>query len=165
MTEDITRLQKLAQVSRSRRNMEKVQGELDNLEELRDALESWLDSAYEIRQTITAFAETFGQIDAVYLPDGAHDRLARLVSDLEPYLPDEDGMLAAFYEQFDVSKEGIEELESMLEDRDYSADDRDDKWYEATEALDNIATALDELSGIGAPPAGSGAPTTEEGTA
>lgn len=156
MSDPVQRLQKLAESSRSRRNMEKIQGELDNLQELRDSLEPWLEAAEEINEHVEEFGERFGEIDVDYLSKGAHERLSALLAELSHFLPHQESMLSVFVEKYDEVREGIEELESMLEDRDYTAEDRNEKWDETTAVLEEVANALDELSTVGAEPLVSG---------
>jgi hypothetical protein len=149
MTDRITTLMKLADSSRNRKNMEKVQTELGNLQELRDSLEPWLEAAEEISSHIDTFAERTSEIDADYLPAGVHDKLEALIVELKKFLPEEGSELALLPEQFDTATEGIGELEGMLDDRDYGAEDRDEKWYEATEAFGQVVVGLDLLSCLG----------------
>lgn len=143
-------LQKLAQTSRNRRNMDKVQTAIDEVEEHRDALEGWLEAADEIRDALSKFTEKTGEIDADLMRSGEQAKLLSLAEQFERHIPSEDSMLAALPENIETVKTELGDLEDMLEDREnYSAEERDDKWAEITEALDNVATGLDELSFLG----------------
>lgn len=152
MSEHVARLEKMAQLSRSRRNMDKIRDELDNLEELRNSLEPWLEAAQEVGEYVTAMIEKFYEIDANFLAEGAHDAFELMATGFERYVPEDGGELATFVESFDGVREGLDELESMLDDRDYGAEDRDEKWYEALDFVQNMANALAQLESLGVPP-------------
>jgi predicted component of type VI protein secretion system len=152
MSAHVARIEKLTNLTRSRRNMEKVTGELDNLEELKQQLEPWLEAAEEIQSHIGQFIGRFDEIDADYLPDGAHSKAETLIRSLDHFLPGEYGSLASFVETFDEARDGLDELETMLEDRDYSADERDGKWYEVLDAVQRLAEGVAELDTMGERP-------------
>jgi uncharacterized coiled-coil DUF342 family protein len=142
-------LQKLVQTSRNRRNMEKIQAAIEEVEEYREPLEEWLSSADELRDALTAFAEKTSALDSDLLAAGVQEKVQALCEELELYTPEPDSTLTVLPENVETVRSELEELESMLEDREYTADDRDSKWDEITEALDNVATGLDELSALG----------------
>lgn len=145
----IENLQKLAQASRSRKNMDKIQCAIDEIEEHREPLEGWLEAADEIRDALSKFTEKTGELDGDLMHDGEQTKLVNLAEQFERYIPSPDSMLAALPENIESVMNNLGELEDMLEDREYSADEREDKWAEITEALDNVATGLDELSVLG----------------
>ncbi len=149
MSDQIKTLQKLADAHRNRKNMDKAVSTLEDLAELHEALLPWLEAAGDIRDSVNAFLEASENLPAEFLPDGAQEKLVSIVESLQFFLPEEDSELAHFEESWDNVRDGHDELESMMEDRDYGAEDRDDKWYEIAEACGNIASALDYLSILG----------------
>ncbi|MFI0265583.1 hypothetical protein [Streptomyces luteogriseus] len=145
-------LQKLAQTSRTRRNMEKIQAAIEEVEEYREPLEEWLEAADELRSALTAFAEKTGALDSDLLAAGVQEKVEALCEELALYTPESDSACTVLPENIETVRSELDELESMLEDREYTADDRDSKWDEITEALDGVATGLDDLSALGPMP-------------
>lgn len=145
----IKSLQRLTSAPRKRSNMTAAQDALDNLAELRETLEPWLEAAEKIRGAIGEFTDKTLGLAEGYLSKESQNELIAFAEKLPLYIPEEGSELADFEEHFNTVEDGLSELESMLEDRDYSADDRDEKWCEIADACGNLATALDLLSVIG----------------
>ncbi|MFE6739864.1 hypothetical protein [Streptomyces tubercidicus] len=147
---DIEGLQKLAQTSRDRKNLDKVHTAINEVDEHREALEEWLDAADEICDALSKFTEKTGEVDADLMHDGEQAKLLSLAEQFDRYIPHEDSMLAALPENIDTVRSELGELENMLENRaNYSAEERDEKWEEIIGALNDVATGLDELSVLG----------------
>ncbi|MFH9606918.1 hypothetical protein [Streptomyces sp. NPDC017448] len=142
-------MRKLTEVSRSRKNMDKVLDAIADVENDRDTLESWAESVNELRDNLSAFAEKTRELDSDYFDDGVQEKLLDAVAALEPFLPEEDSTVLVIAEKFDEVKEGLEELESQLEDREYSAAERDGQWESIQEALGVLVEGLDGMSVIG----------------
>ncbi|MFJ1700465.1 hypothetical protein ACIOHC_36340 [Streptomyces sp. NPDC088252] len=147
----IAGLEKLVQTSRSRRNMEKIQTAIEEVDEYREALEEWLETAGEVRDALANFEEKSGALDAALFGEGVQEKMLALTEAMQQFVPEPDSALVSLPENIETVKSELDELESMLEDREYAADERNSKWDEIIEALEGVVTGLDELSMLGVP--------------
>lgn len=127
-------LLKLSRLPRSRKNLEKIQGQLEELEELGDSEDEISTALESLRSALEEFTEAEG-------------------SDENPFSAWVSGAQAAaviFLGSLPEEREGIsdvitgargkaEEYENCLEDADYSAENREEIWGELLDALENIA--------------------------
>lgn len=142
-------LRKLAAKRRTSANREEVQSTLEELEETKSAIESWLEKVEEARDALNALLESHGELDEDLISKAGSERITAAVEALLGMLPEEDSSINQFSEYFSEAENGVSNLESMMEDREISADEREDQWGEITDNLNNMADALDELSAVG----------------
>lgn len=129
--DDITALTKL---SRSRRNLEKIQGSIEELRGFADDGEEALRALAELREALEGIGEM--DEDNPLLPDVSDIR--GMAQDLLAAIPED----LSFDELVSEAEGYAEEYESCLDDSDYSADDREDIWGNLLDSLTNIADAL-----------------------
>lgn len=142
-------LRKLAKKKRSRVNLETVQSALSDMESTKSEIESWLEQVQEVRGAIDGLLDYQENMDADLLGPAGFEAIAQAAVAMEKVLPEEDSIAAGFVEYHGNASESCDSLESMLEDREYGAEDRDQAWDEITDNLVNMADALDELSSLG----------------
>jgi division protein CdvB (Snf7/Vps24/ESCRT-III family) len=127
----------LAQKRRSRPNLEKVQAQLDELRELADSAEYTLQALESARE---ALSELSGALDDDGNPLLSWSAEVREAADALLALLPEEGESPS--ELISEAEEIAEEYESCLDDRDYSADGREEIWGNLMDAMENIAGAL-----------------------
>lgn len=142
-------LRKLAAKKRTGANREQVQSTLEELEETKSAIESWLEKVEEARDALNALKESQEELDEDLISKAGSERITASVEALLGMLPEEDSSINQFAEYYSEAENGVSNLESMMEDRDVSADEREDQWGEITDNVTNMADALDELSAVG----------------
>lgn len=145
-------LQKLAEAHRSRANMTKFSALLDELEETCDALRPWLEKAVEVNELLNAFADMTEEMVDGILPEGVQGQLLDAADVMLRFAPSGSDNLTQFAEFYDGAKDRLETLDDSMEDRSYTAEDRDTMWYEAADQAGNMAVALEELELFGSDP-------------
>ena len=125
----------LSKKSRSRRNLELIQGQIEELRGFADDAEEAISIAASLREALEAIGEV----------DGDSNPLLPWVSDIQEkagelviLLPED----LSFDELVSEAEGYAEEYESCLEDSDMSADDREEVWGNLLDALINIADVL-----------------------
>jgi chromosome segregation ATPase len=120
------------------------------MEEMKDTLEAWAESSIEAVSALQSFEEQTQELAEKKIIDG--DVLTRVQAALEavrPFLPDGENPITQFSEAHGEATSEADELENMLEDRDYTADEREERWGEITDHLTTLADGLDELDNLG----------------
>lgn len=152
---------KLGKAPRSRANMDKAAAVLEEVEELREPVEAWIEAAEGIREHVDAFIERTEDIHTDFLPADAQKKMLSVVGAFQLFMPEENSELNTFAENVDIAKTGLDELDEMLQDRSVDVEDRDIKWAEIGDAMNEIATALDKLSCLGRDPEAEAAAKTD----
>jgi DNA repair exonuclease SbcCD ATPase subunit len=134
LKDDILALSKL---KRTRNNLELIQEQLGEIRSLADDAES-------ANELLTAAREAVQELDAGGDADGNPftewwDEVAEAAEAFLKALPEEGESIDDLISE----AEGYaEEYESCLDDRDYSADDREEVWGNLCNALEEIAGAM-----------------------
>lgn len=130
----------LTKLSRNRRNLEKIQGQLEELRGFADDGAEVLTALADAREKAQEFydlLENAGDDNPLFewIPD------MRLVVD--KFLADLPGDEEDAVDELISEAEGqAEEYENCIEDKDYSADDREEIWGNLLDSMSNIAGAL-----------------------
>lgn len=141
-------LRKVAGKKRSGANLELVKSTIEELEDTKTSIEEWTEKVSAVREAVNELLEHQEEMDREVLTAEAADTIATAAQGLVGVLPGEDGPITEFSEYYDTAVSAADELESMLEDREYSAEERDEKWEEIVEQLGYMAEALDEFSSL-----------------
>jgi hypothetical protein len=134
MKDDILALTKL---KRSRNNLARIQdqlGEVGELAEAADVVNSLAAAVWEAVEELTG-ADGSGNPMTPWFDDAVE--AANL---FQQSLPQEGAESVG--DLVSEAEQAAEEYESCLEDRDYTADDREEVWGNLLDALSNIADAM-----------------------
>lgn len=142
-------LRRLAKKRRSRANLDEVKSDLEEMEEMKDSLDTWLEKARAIREDITELLDQQEEMDGDIFGPDAIDAIISATTQLEAALPEDGGIATGFVEYYDNAVSSCDDLETQLDDREIDVETRDETWGEVTDNLVNMADALDEISSLG----------------
>jgi flagellar biosynthesis regulator FlaF len=131
-------LHKLAKLSRNKKNLEKITDQLSELRDAADQAEGALNAVQAAREALTELADNLDADDNPLLPWAAELRDAAVIF-TEVLPPEEADELDDLISEAEGNTERYEE---SLEDKDCTADDREEIWGELLDSLENIAEAL-----------------------
>lgn len=132
-------LRTLAGRKRTRKNFEAIKQQLAELAEQAESASEYLESLSEIREAVGTLSDQLDSVaddnplvgDVGTIRDAAAEFLAAL--------PDDDEPITTLVEE---AQEASDEYEEAIEDREYTAEVRDEIWGTLCDALDNIANAI-----------------------
>jgi hypothetical protein len=153
MTYPIDQLRKLAEAHRSRANMTKLSVLLDDLEETNELLKPWLEKGAELGGLLDSFGDRTAELAEDVLPEGVQGKLLDAIDVVLGLIPTSTDNLTHLSEFYEAARDRLQDLDDSMEDRSYTAEDRDTMWYEAADQAGNIAIALEELENLGQDPA------------
>lgn len=130
----------LAKLKRSRPNLEKIQGQL---EELR----GFADDGAEVLTALADAKEKAQEFYDLLENTGDDNPLLEWIPDVRPvvdkFLADLPGDEGDVVDELISEAEGqAEEYENCIDDRDYTTDDREEVWGNLLDTLSNIAEAM-----------------------
>lgn len=126
----------LAKKKRNPANLEAIQEMLTELREHADKADEALSALSRIREDAETFSENLDDGN-VFLPEGSG--ISEKITEFLDMLPEEDENIADLITE---AESYAEEYESCLEDKQYSADDREEIWGNLCDALEEIAKVM-----------------------
>lgn len=135
-------LRKMAKLSRTRTNLEKIREQVTDLKEHAGAASDLLTAVTAMRE---AASELGGALDEAgddnVLTDNWTVDLREALADFVAALPGEDDGddVTELIEDLDGA---CEDYESSLDDRDYSREDREEMWDKIMDGLTSVADAI-----------------------
>jgi hypothetical protein len=152
MTYHIDGLRRMSEAHRNRANMTKLSEMLDNLEETSELLQPWLEKAAELYELLNEFGDLTEQLPEETLAKGTQEKLLDEIDVMLRFVPERSSNAAQLSEFHEAAKDRLSDLDDSMEDRNYSAEDRDTMWYEAADAAGSMALALEEIESLGTDP-------------
>jgi len=126
----------LAKKKRSRANLEAIQEMLETLREHADNAEEALSALARIREDAETFWESLDD-ENLFLLSGSD-----IKEKLQAFLDELPGEGEDVSDLITEAEGQAEEYENCLEDKDYSADDREEVWGNLLNALEEIAKVM-----------------------
>lgn len=142
-------LHELSRATRSRRNLEKIQTLLEEVKENAAPVEDWGSEIRTLNDAVSSVREQTENIDNTIMPSQYVSKVTDALDTLDALLPGDDDPALELSNLIDEALSHAEDYESMLDDRDLSAEDREDKWAELQESLTAIGDGLDTLQTLG----------------
>lgn len=126
----------LAKKKRSAKNLEAIQEMLTELREHADKADEALSALTRIREDAETFSENLDD-ENVFLPSGSE--ISEKITAFLDMLPESDENVDDLITE---AEEYAGEYELCLDDKDYSADNREEVWGNLCDALENIAGVM-----------------------
>lgn len=136
LKDDITALTKL---KRTRNNLELIQEAITELREQADNAEDGLSALSSAREALSELSGALEADDNPFMSWAAEVR--QMAENILAELPGEE--VDEISDLITSAEEYAGEYELCLEDRDYSADDREEVWGNLLDALEDIAGVMD----------------------
>ena len=134
-------LRKLGKLKRTRANFEKVQAEVEELTEHGENAEQVISALNTLREAASELESALNEAgDENPLLQWSSD-IASALAEFMDALPGEEGDdIGGLIEE---ASSACENYEQAQDDRDYSADDREEAWGALLDALENVASAIE----------------------
>jgi hypothetical protein len=144
-------IHKLAGARRSRANLEKIQAELTELTQNGEPMEDWGSEIYTLNTAVAALQEQTENIDNSIMPSIYAAKLLDALESLTKLLPGSEDPVLGLPVLISNAVDHANEYESSLDDRDVTAEEREETWGHLQQALTEIGDALDTLDTLGVP--------------